>query len=78
MEPALSAAAGDVDVLIDKAGDQRLPLGVQHLQIGQNRGQLLIHGRNLASGNQNIPFSQKGGGIDLGVFDKQHDSTSSL
>ena len=53
-EAALSAAAGEVDVLIHQTGQGGKPAAVHHLHIGQGGRQALSHGSHDAAAQEQI------------------------
>lgn len=63
MKAAFAASAGDVNVLVDQAGNRNLPGRVDLLHLPAI--QMFCHLHNFAAGDQNILTSRKLRGINL-------------
>ena len=72
VEAALAAAADDVNVLVDEAGNEHLARRVDHGQIVSPRLDAVRDLKNLVIGQQNVLFAKRLRCKYLCIFDQNH------
>ena len=71
---AFPAAPGDVDMLVDEAGDYPAAPRVDYPRAGIGKIDMGADIRNLAAAEENIPQAHGGGRVDICVFDEYEDN----